>query len=512
MAGWTSPRVRVRVLLAMPLLGIIGAAAPTAQSRGRPVDASAFRATTLPPGLRRRLGELLDPATPARWSAAWDLAARRGTVLAPALLRACAREGRRESRWLLLVTSGVAARWRLIGTARPDRLRDPSISERERFLTLVGIASGPVLPGPPPSDLDAVIGNRQRPRALWAAALMARSRFATSTELPERFLRRPGWWRDAGLACGALACGAPFEEPLRGHWESAGRDPEERALVWRAWLLGPAQGRAERLDDPARDRLALRILEDRTAAAALRVAAALRLGRTARGATLADERLAGLEDAEACAFAAWPPGRAVASRRGWTGPEPSRRLPVESRRRLGLAWAASRSVDEVLARAERWQGDREVAGVVLLDLARRVFLGERAGRVESVPGGLDEAAWLHLALGSPTKSDPTFTDERLARAYRLARGGRLRGAAAAAELDRALWRRGAHPGRLLHEARMDLVMDVLVAGSGYARARLGLDRRPRYLPDGFPADDAVFEVAVELLVWVRRAAPFGPER
>ena len=74
-----------------------------------------------------------------------------------------------------------------------------------------------------------------------------------------------------------------------------------------------------------------------------------------------------------------------------------------------------------------------------------------------------------------------------------------------------LWRRGCHPGRAVWLDWLDLVRDILLSGSDYARAAAAGRSHVRYLPPGLRRGDRqLFEPLYELLRWRRDSSAAPP--
>jgi hypothetical protein len=106
--------------------------------------------------------------------------------------------------------------------------------------------------------------------------------------------------------------------------------------------------------------------------------------------------------------------------------------------------------------------------------------------------------WLAVAIADAGDPPPVVEPgSELA----LAVQRRLPAAAMARDIERELWRQHAHPGAVAWQCWTELVRDLLLSGSDYARA---LDARQDafpYLPVDLQPGDELFEPACEFFAW-----------
>lgn len=434
-------------------------------------------------GVRRDFQQWLDVEQPARWDRAWQRAADLGSAVSP-LLWGLLREARsRTERLLLIGASALAdASARETGVLGEDWLG--KARRIEQVMALLAVALGPERRGDAAAVERLAVGEREPP-VVQIAACLALARLEVAPPLPAAFLQSLARRDDPGLAAAAARCGAVPPAVLE-RWFARAERSVARDLVRRGCFLGDAPAAAGVV-------WALEALRENDAGAlAARVAAAVWLAARVDVADLlrsierpAPELLV--------AFGHTAQGRAAIAARGWLPDAPALVLAPLLRRRLAVLRALTAPADELAAAAVEWQREPELRAGPALALALRIVRGEQlaAGGWIDALAGAPEHAWLQWAAGG-TPAAVRFADAELERAWQLAQRGDLPPAAAAAQLQAALWRRGEHPGRVVWEARHELIRDLLLRGSAHAQARLADSAPFPYLAAGIPATDTLF--------------------
>lgn len=445
---------------------------------------------------------------PGQWRQAWSRARQIGPPVASLLWERSTRESHPQRRLLWLATYATAA-----GGGAAARLLDSGwrrgAKTREQLLGLMSLAMGP---GSLPATALGDLARDADSDALRLAACVALASRAAEVDLPRTWLagRRSS---DPGLCAAALLCGAEVPSSLIDRWVGGGEVPSAEAqLVWRADLLSRRETpySAERRTD-----LAQRALRwSAESVWSLRRASILQIAEAGSEGPFpergpAAELLVLLGSA--------PNGRRLAYRSGWLTSSASPRLEDALRAKLAVLFVQVASPDEIAAAAQAWRGDEKLLAAMCLAVAWRRFAGD-AGLV----GGpwlasldsVDESVWARLALQD--RGDPDVLADRVERsknpALSLAADGRLPGVALAREAELELWKRDYHPRREAYRCWAELVRDLLLSGSDYARAFDARAQGYPYLPSDLqPGDRGFFEVATVFFDWLTTDGDAVPE-
>ncbi|MEM7205525.1 MAG: hypothetical protein AAF628_35035 [Planctomycetota bacterium] len=445
-------------------------------------------------------------AQPGDWRSAWDRARAVGPALAPGLWRHLRRERHSQGRLLSIGAFAAAA-----GQAADASLLDPAWMRRagtaDQLIVLLTVALGPQRAGAGDELRELVLDTKSE--AVRIGGCLALARYATPTELPESWFAQ-GLREGPGIVAAALLAGAAPPRDLVRRWV-ADRENEAARLVLRAVLLSRwtrtlptdevldlARGAWRRSDEEAY---------------ASRQAAAWRLGIEAERGVPKNRPVPQVLSA----FAVEPSGQAAALARGWLVPEPSRLLDPRLRRVLAVQYALVAPASRLAGDAVSWRDELRLAGDVCLALAWR-RLSRRDARDEeglaaaaAVLRDVPEGAWLQVALGGTVAGFNATDDPLLDAALAQLTHQRLRRSDAAAALERALWRRDSHPGKVAHRLRAELVRDLLLTGSEYARVRLSRGPFAHLPADLKPGDRTVFQAAFEWCEWYAAAGDRIPD-
>lgn len=424
----------------------------------------------------------------------WTLAAELGRPAAPLLWDLLAAERSNVDRRLALLVAALVAG----GAAADERLmmlldqQKPLLAERA--MASLWISLGPTRPRPMPGVLQRLLGPNKEPEALLAvAARLAAARFPRSSQgVPALHSKDPG------LLAAAAFAGMPVgrTSALR-QWRGA---PRHASLFRRAAMLGAR--RPEPAPTALLQRAAATVQSSDTRDRAERAAAALLLARF--GELGRDEPPLGWELLKAVAGQP-ESGPALRARL-----RPGRFARDPSPGRLAAAYATYAELPAILASVDAWAGDPAVRRDLAVALAARLCAAPAPD--VRIPA-LDFPEWSFVVwacegrVGVAAPSD--IEDERLAALLELLGAGRATRASVRDGLERALWRRGSHPGLGAWEQERALVRDVLLVGS-----RAGGKYRPevpphlRYFPTGLDRDDPFFDVAVALFEFTQRRS--GP--
>ena len=441
---------------------------------------------------------------PGRWPDVWRRAGDLGPVAAPVLWGKLRRDRRTRGR-LLWITTYVAATGHGGQLVSGEWILEARKPERVMALIAAALAEGGVVE---PAELRRLVRDTSSP-ALRVAGCLALSRATGATALPGDWFVASGG-PDPGACAAALMCGAEPPSQLLERWLASRRAPDATAqLVWRAMMLSahptPYAGAMRR-------QLAVRALQwQGPAVAATRRAAMLQVSRSDDpGALLVDVPVP-LSSDLVLLLGRTAAGREVISRRRWVSAVPSQRLDQDLRRQLAVQFAAYADPVEVERAARSWAGDQAIAPAVCLALAWRAWArgdlvdGPWLDQLEEI----DECWWSRLAVGRAV--DPERLPEGAPTLRRAAAVGRAPADVLAREMERELWRRRSHPGVHVFGCWTELVRDLLLSGSGYARAQDTRREQFPYLPGDLQRDDrAFFEVACEYFTWAvadRRAVP-----
>ncbi len=373
-------------------------------------------------------------------------------------------------------------------------------SPRELVMSHLVLAMGPETTGAGIS-VQALLG-KIRPQ-------LAEPLLAVSTCLALRQFRESGsptrdWYssQDPGIAA-AAQFSKPTDLPTR--WMR--RNREHRDLVLRGFLLG---GRSSASSEAQR-KLAWQVINSEDSSSEMLMAAALNLSRRGVEAPLLTvfarpsfkEYLPALLDSREL--------RSKLLQNGLLAGQPERRLRIEHRARLALAYGIEADLVELAQSCEEWGRYELTAAAICLGIAWRLYREESAGLEALVQGlpEIPEAEWVRLARGmAPRRDVGGFADAGLERAFALAVQGRLPRQSAAQAIENALWRKGWHLGLTRRETEHALVADLVFAGSEYGGSKLLLGPNARaYRPKGIPAKDQFFHVAYEFFSFERERGP-----
>ena len=441
--------------------------------------------------------EAFEPGHRDRWQGGFELADRLGAVAVPPLRHLLVAEAADFRVRLLILAAIGAAGGQDADTELLAALTRRGAGDRERFLAGVVLAAGPNRSRAAP-EFEPLLRQRLAP-IVEAAALLALHRFSGGAAVPDRAYES----KEPAVAAAArlVRPRPPLREERREHAQ----------LVQRAEFLGDAP-RAFNPTDARR--LSELFARSDPASRPLRLAAAMWL------ATVADPRAwVGREvtlpaEAEVLAVLSSSFGwREELSKRNLLQP-PADRVDPEWRARVALAFVLGANPAEFERVRQRWARDPGVAAVASLGVAWRL---SHEG-VREVPAWVvhlpDHPAreWIRVACGRAPRSRErrigvpqldlllgNFDDERLV-ALESTRVLEL--------TEDALATLRAHFGAIRRDLELDLIRDLLIAGSNHAAAVLGIpeDPRVRYRPGGIPPGDEVFEIAFEYWTFVKERA------
>ncbi len=430
-------------------------------------------------------------------AAGWRLCEGLGQPAAPLLWEMVEAERSNLQRRLALLVGAMLA-----GGGQEDRrlvawLGQPRPVFEERCLLALVVALGPPR-GRPLDDYFslAVGGNRTPEQFLAIAARLAAARVPSAVAaLP---VVAGG---DPGLAGASAYCGAGVApRTAEALWNL--RNPDEHGeLFWRGSMLGLARSEVGTGTALARAR-ELRMLTG-TGHTAARATAAIALAR--HGQAVGSETRPDWDE-----VLPWVVDQRSAMQvRDWLAPETPAR--VANPGRLAVAYALSRSPEEVLADRAIWLADPRVRSHVAIALAWQL-----AGReAQSAPavGEADLPEWdlVRCCAGlRPLGRQPSPDDPQLAAAQRLLVDGRLSVTAARDLCEDTLWRWGSHPGLTRWEQERLLIRDLLLVGSHQGGSKYLPHVPPvaRYRATGLGPDSPFYDLGVALYDFL--AAPRLP--
>ena len=443
---------------------------------------------------------------PGEWRMAWRRARDIGPPLASVLWERVHREGNPQRRLLWLATYAAAA-----GGAAPSRWLEAewqrAAGESDWLFALLALSVGPaVVLSDSAADVVVEVASTDSLRIAASAAWAPRA----------EPMRWPAEWlagtrsQDPGLCAAALLCGGLADAAAVERWIAGRVPPDEAAqLVWRALLLASHDSpisAGRRLDIAQRA-----VRWEAEMSRALRRAATLHIGRTGQEEPWSERG----PDSELLVLLGFSPnGRRAAYRAGWLEASPPQRLEPATRAKLAVLFVQAAKPEEVANAAATWAEDEELRGAVCLAIAWRRLVGDaglRPGPWLEALDVADESAWPRLAFGElRDRGELGVRIERLGHpALALALQQRVTGRVLARAAEAELWLRDAHPGRDAHRCYVELVRDLLLSGSDYARAATG--RAFPYLPSDLrPGDRGFFEIAVEFTDWLVEEATAVP--
>lgn len=453
--------------------------------------------------IARRLVEWFAPDHPEDWIRGFELAVALGTAGLPLLVHHADQQVADTRRRLLLLAAAAVGSGPAADPVLLDILqRTPRSSQaaiQERLIVPLAIA----LDGPR-DGTAAVLGMLAKRGGLepieQTAIALAMARFDGGPRPP------PSWYRSdepAVVAAAWFAGAPPVQSPGRA-W------PDDVAeLVRRGQLLGGSA--------PPVDPNAARRMIDWLSRPEVRLAAAVHLATAPDPAAWLDVEGLPIDGDVLAALAASPEFRAELFRRGLLDP-PSRRLPDELRSRIAVAFALVADEAAIVRTASGWHEDEVAARSLSLALAWRSLVDPSAALPEDVIVLLPdvrETDWVRLACGLPPRAPQRpMPDPRLDVAFLLAvaPGDRLDRKAAAAAIEDALWRSGAHLAATRHDAEVALIHDLLLAGSTHGAQVLarGTDRRRAGLPQGLSEGNPAFEIGYAIYRFAREPGPKRP--
>lgn len=455
--------------------------------------------------LRRELQQWFDLQQQSRWVEGFRVVDAMGSSAVPLVWKLLRDESNTRLRLLLIGAVAVAD-----NRAEESRFLAEDWLARagrsEQVMALLALAIGPRRAGDGDAVRRLVLGSREV-EVVQIAGCLALARFVDAEPLPATFV--PAARRDhAGLIAAAAASGVPMRSDLLERWWASKDATVQRQLVLRGCFLD-VTGQPSTLV--------------RTWAAATVAAAGVGAsGAAVREAALWLAKQPDIDSAVpstgqvaadlVVGLGSTAAGRRLVGARGWSRALRPVHVPAALHARLAVLHALTCAAGEVGDAVRAWREAPELQAPVCLALAWRRLSGDSAMPTAEWIGGLapvPERAWLRWAAGLDA-GDSRFEDAALQRAWTLALRGDLPPMAAASELEAALWRRGDHPGRTAHDARIELVRDLLLRGSPYVRARLADSEAFPYLPAGIPPGDDFYPVAYEFLLYLTQAAPAPP--
>ncbi len=481
------------------MLGLIAgaSAAPFAPCQG-PYASTLLRLEASTRELESRLGS----RDPSEWRVAWDQVEEIGPAAGAALWERLPRDRKPLRRLVRLagfvVAAGVDGQSTVLDR---DWLLAPRSKKHEQLIAFLALALEARRDAAAPALYT--LASKSPSTAVRIAACAALSRGPAVEPLPGGwFAGTRGQSADAGLCAAALLCGAgPPPQMLAACLTTPDVPSREDQLVWRALFVTPHHGAR---DESRRLVLAKRAMQWSDAStSAVRRAAAVCAARVEEPGAALPRTDAPAGDLLVC-LVHTARGRAAALERGWLRPVPSTLFRAAERRQLVAAFALAATPAEVTGSFARWEEEPELLDAAILALAWRVLQQPgawSAGRWLDSAKGRRAAAWLRVALGESV-ADEVLADRDAHPALVFGVAGRLPPAVMAREVERELWRAGAHPGAPAWRTWTSLVRDLVLSGSDYASAKAATAEIFPYLPRDLPrGDERFFEPAVEFVDW-----------
>lgn len=462
-----------------------------------PQSADAIRLPADQRALQAELREAFDPERPTRWQGGFALVETLGAVALPVVTEVLSQNDPNVRTQLLRLAALAAIGGRDADAELLATFARRDVGPRERFLAAFVLACGPVCAGPAP-ELDRALARSGQEPILEAALLLACWRFPGTADPAhqERLFES----KEPALAAAARLLRPPtaFREERREH----------AALVQRAEFLG-SPPRALTGDDIAR--LTSLLSGTDPAEQPLRLAAASWLSQAPDPHTARSQLQSIRLEPESLAILALAPAW-----REELGPQlrpPTEQIDPIWRGRVALAFVLGASPTEIAS--ARFGRDHGVQAVAWLGVALRLAHSNQRDVPDWCAGLPDHPAreWLFVACGRAPRARaggigvPAL--DLLLGAYDDARLRAIERTTILDLTEDALLQLGAHPSCARRQLELELLRDLLIAGSNRVAPLLGLpeDKRERYLPRGLPPTDTAFEVAYELWRFLSTRVP-----